>query len=99
MERELLAADAGARSSLARLVDVLVPVDVGGLHARAIARPATVAVFVPSDDEAWSMLFESLLVSRACDELTSRQGQRSDWLGIPLAGLDELLGIGPEHDG
>jgi maltose alpha-D-glucosyltransferase/alpha-amylase len=48
--------------------------------------------FNPSDDEAWSVLFKSLLVSRACDELTSRLGSRSDWLGIPLAGLDELLG-------
>jgi predicted trehalose synthase len=37
-------------------------------------------------------MFKALLVSRACDELTSRLGSRSDWLGIPLAGLDELLG-------
>ena len=50
------------------------------------------ASFLPADDEAWSVLFESLLVARACDELTSRLGQRSDWLGLPLAGLDELLG-------
>ncbi len=48
--------------------------------------------FNPRDDDAWSVLFTSLLVSRACDELTSRLGSRSDWLGIPLAGLDELLG-------
>jgi maltose alpha-D-glucosyltransferase/alpha-amylase len=48
--------------------------------------------FNPQDDTAWSVLFKSLLVSRACDELTSRLGTRSDWLGIPLAGLDELLG-------
>jgi trehalose synthase-fused probable maltokinase len=46
----------------------------------------------PSDDSTWSVLFKALLVSRACDELTSRLGSRSDWLGIPLAGLDELLG-------
>ncbi len=46
----------------------------------------------PRDDDAWSVLFKALLVSRACDELTSRIGSRSDWLGIPLAGLDELLG-------
>ena len=50
------------------------------------------AAFLPSDDEAWSVLFECLLVSRACEELRSRLGLRSDWLGIPLAGLDELLG-------
>ena len=50
------------------------------------------AAFVPADDEAWSVMLEGLLVSRACDELTSRPGPRSDWLGLPLAGLDELLG-------
>jgi maltokinase len=50
------------------------------------------ASFLPSDDATWSVLFKSLLVSRACEELTSRLGSRSDWLGIPLAGLDELLG-------
>jgi maltose alpha-D-glucosyltransferase/alpha-amylase len=48
--------------------------------------------FNPSDDDAWSILYKALLVSRACDELTSRLGARSDGLGIPLAGLDELLG-------
>ena len=52
----------------------------------------TAGAFNPSDDEAWSLLFKALLVSRACDELSSRLGERSDWLGIPLAGLDELLG-------
>ena len=46
----------------------------------------------PADDEAWSILLKALLVSRACDELSSRLGSLSDWLGIPLAGLDELLG-------
>ncbi len=50
------------------------------------------ASFLPADDEAWSVLFESLLIARACDELPSRLGQRADWLGLPLAGLDELLG-------
>ncbi len=50
------------------------------------------ASFNPTDDDAWSVLFKALLVSRACDELTSRLGSRSDWLGIPLAGLDDLLG-------
>jgi maltose alpha-D-glucosyltransferase/alpha-amylase len=48
--------------------------------------------FNPGDDASWSVLFQSLLISRACDELSSRLGSRSDWLGIPLAGLDELLG-------
>ncbi len=48
--------------------------------------------FNPSDDTTWSILFKCLLISRACDELSSRLGSRSDWLGIPLAGLDELLG-------
>ena len=50
------------------------------------------ATFNPAADDTWSVLFKSLLVSRACDELTSRLGSRSDWLGIPLAGIDELLG-------
>jgi len=54
------------------------------------------ASFNPSDDDAWSVLFKALLVSRACDELTSRLGSRSDWLGIPLAGLDDLLGVAGE---
>jgi trehalose synthase-fused probable maltokinase len=50
------------------------------------------APFVPADDEAWSVLLESLLVARACDELGGRLGPRSDRLGLPLAGLEELLG-------
>ncbi len=50
------------------------------------------AAFVPTDDEAWCVLLEGLIVSRACDELSTRPGPRSDWLGLPLAGLDELLG-------
>ena len=64
----------------------------------AIARRREGAVFLPADDEAWSVLFESLLVARACDELGSRLGPRADWLGLPLAGLDELLGVGPMGD-
>ena len=56
------------------------------------------AAFLPADDEAWSILFESLLVARACDALGSRLGPRADWLGLPLAGLDELLGVGPMGD-
>ena len=55
--------------------------------------------FLPADDEAWSVLFESLLVSRACDELHVAPGPRSDWLGLPLAGLDELLGERLSTDG
>jgi predicted trehalose synthase len=59
----------------------------------AVYREATAgAEFLPRDDAAWEVLFRCLLVSRACDELSSRLGSRSDWLGIPLAGLDELLG-------
>jgi trehalose synthase-fused probable maltokinase len=50
------------------------------------------AAFLPTDDESWSVLLESLIVARACDELTGRLGRRSDWLGLPLAGLEELLG-------
>jgi trehalose synthase-fused probable maltokinase len=50
------------------------------------------ASFVPADDEAWSVLLESLVVARACEELSGRVGPRSDRLGLPLAGLEELLG-------
>ena len=46
------------------------------------------ATFNPVDDTAWSVLLKALLVSRACDELSSRLGSRSDWLVIPLAGLE-----------
>ena len=60
--------------------------------SRAIAKRPWARPSRPSDDEAWSVLFGCLLVSRASGELTKRLGSRSDWLGIPLAGLDELLG-------
>jgi maltose alpha-D-glucosyltransferase/alpha-amylase len=90
VERELLG-DASQAESLAPWSTLwfrwLSAAFIGGY------REATVgAAFLPSDDESWSTLFACLLVSRACDELTSRLGTRSDWLGIPLAGLDELLG-------
>jgi trehalose synthase-fused probable maltokinase len=82
------------------------PADADGLPAWSTAwfqwmsaaciagyREATAGTDInPHDDDDWSVLFTALLVSRACDELTSRLGARSDWLGIPLAGLDELLG-------
>ena len=61
-------------------------------RARSRAEATAGTSFNPSNDDTWSVLFKCLLVSRACDELTSRLGSRSDWLGIPLAGLDELLG-------
>ena len=90
VERELLGADTGQ-------AEVLAPWSTfwfRWLSAACIAgyREETAgAAFLPSDDEAWSILFGCLLVSRASDELSSRLGSRTDWLGIPLAGLDELL--------
>jgi maltose alpha-D-glucosyltransferase/alpha-amylase len=91
VERELLGAPPGEPESLAPWSTFW----FRWLGAACIAgyREATAGtLLLPSDDEAWSVLFRCLLISRACDELTSRLGTRSDWLGIPLAGLDELLG-------
>ena len=91
VERELLGGEPGEPEALAPWSTFW----FRWLSAACIAgyREATAGtVILPSDDEAWSVLFRCLLVSRACDELTSRLGTRSDWLGIPLAGLDELLG-------
>jgi maltose alpha-D-glucosyltransferase/alpha-amylase len=91
VERELLGGDAAQAEARAPWSTFW----FRWLSAACIAgyREATAgAAFLPSDDEAWSIIFGCLLVSRASDELTSRLGSRSDWLGIPLAGLDELLG-------
>jgi maltose alpha-D-glucosyltransferase/alpha-amylase len=91
VERELLGGDAAQAESLAAWSTFW----FRWLSAACIAGYREVteeAAFQPSDDEAWSVIFACLLVSRASDELTSRLGSRSDWLGIPLAGLDELLG-------
>jgi maltose alpha-D-glucosyltransferase/alpha-amylase len=98
LERELLTADQGARSSKSAWSTYWFQ----WMSAACIKGYRTAsdgAGLLPSDDAAWSVMFESLLVARACDELGSWQGQRSDWLGIPLAGLSELIGIGPMHDG
>ncbi|MFV2062866.1 MAG: putative maltokinase, partial [Chloroflexota bacterium] len=54
------------------------------------------AVFLPSDDLAWSVLLKSLLVSKACYELRYELGSRPDWVGVPMAGLIDLLGDGIE---
>jgi trehalose synthase-fused probable maltokinase len=91
VERELLSEDAVEPDGLAAWSTAWFQ----WMSAACIAgyREATEGTsYNPSDDDAWSVLFKALLVSRACDELTSRIGSRSDWLGIPLAGLDELLG-------
>ena len=41
------------------------------------------AVFVPATDETWTVLFESLLVARAADELGSRLGRGPTGWGCP----------------
>ena len=90
VERDLLRGDAAQAEALAPWSTFW----FRWLSAACIAgyRETTAgAAFLPSEDEAWTVIFGCLLVSRACDELTSRIGSRSDWLGIPLAGLDELL--------
>jgi len=53
----------------------------------------TGASFLPSDDLAWSVLLKSLLLSKACYELRYELGSRPDWVGLPIAGLLELLGV------
>jgi len=91
VERELLSADVVEPDGLAAWSTAWFQ----WMSAACIAgyREATEGTsYNPSDDDAWSVMFKALLVSRACDELTSRLGSRSDWLGIPLAGLDELIG-------
>jgi maltose alpha-D-glucosyltransferase/alpha-amylase len=95
VERELLGGEPGEPEALAPWSTFW----FRWLSAACIAgyREATAGtVILPSQDEAWSVLFRCLLVSRACDELTSRLGSRSDWLGIPLAGLDDLIGSAEE---
>ncbi len=98
LERELLVADQGARSSLAAWSTFWFQW-MSAACIKGYRSSSDGAGFLPADDEAWSVLFESLLVARACEELGSWQGQRSDWLGIPLAGLDELLGVNPMRAG
>ena len=55
----------------------------------------TGAAFLPSDETAWAVLFRSLLVARACDEVVSRLGAGRGSPAVALAGLDELLDARP----
>jgi maltose alpha-D-glucosyltransferase/alpha-amylase len=77
---------------------------IGGYRAATMG-----AAFLPRDETAWAVLFRSLLVAHACDELASRLGVGGASPGggsaggsgaggaLPgglLAGLDDLLAAG-----
>jgi maltose alpha-D-glucosyltransferase/alpha-amylase len=49
------------------------------------------APFLPHDDQAWSVLLDALLLSKAAYELRYEIGSRPTWVGIPMSGLEELL--------
>ena len=53
------------------------------------------ATFLPSDETAWAVLFRSLLVARACDELVSRLSASRGAAAVALAGLEEILDAPP----
>ena len=54
------------------------------------------AEFLPADDQAWSVLLDALLLSKAAYELRYELGSRPDWVSVPLSGLMDLLGGGQE---
>ena len=54
------------------------------------------AEFLPADDQAWSVLLDALLLSKAAYELSYELGSRPDWVSVPLSGLMDLLGGGRE---
>ena len=49
------------------------------------------AAFLPGDDEAFVALLDALLLSKAAYELRYELNSRPEWIGIPLAGIEELL--------
>jgi maltose alpha-D-glucosyltransferase/alpha-amylase len=52
------------------------------------------APFLPSDERAWSVLLDALLLAKAAYELRYELGSRPTWAGVPMSGLIELVGIG-----
>jgi maltose alpha-D-glucosyltransferase/alpha-amylase len=50
------------------------------------------APFLPADDEGTAILLEALLLAKASYELRYELNSRPGWVGIPLAGIAELLG-------
>ncbi len=49
------------------------------------------ATFLPEDDDGFVALLDALLLSKAAYELRYELNSRPDWIGIPLAGIEELL--------
>jgi trehalose synthase-fused probable maltokinase len=52
------------------------------------------ASFLPGDDTGFATLLDALLLAKAAYELRYELGSRPDWVGVPLAGLADLLGAG-----
>jgi maltose alpha-D-glucosyltransferase/alpha-amylase len=50
------------------------------------------APFLPPDDEGMAVLLDALVLAKASYELRYELDSRPDWVGIPLAGIAELLG-------
>ena len=50
------------------------------------------AAFLPRDDESTAILLDALILAKASYELRYELNARPDWVGIPLAGIEELLG-------
>ncbi len=49
------------------------------------------APFLPPDDEGTLILLDALVLAKASYELRYELNSRPDWVGIPLAGIEELL--------
>jgi maltose alpha-D-glucosyltransferase/alpha-amylase len=53
------------------------------------------APFLPSDDRAWNVLLDALLLAKVAYELRYELGSRPSWVSIPMSGLIELARIEP----
>jgi maltose alpha-D-glucosyltransferase/alpha-amylase len=49
------------------------------------------AAFLPGDEAGMALLLDALLLAKASYELRYELNSRPDWVGIPLAGIRELL--------
>ncbi len=50
------------------------------------------APFLPPDEEGMTILLDALVLAKASYELRYELNSRPDWVGIPLAGIAEVLG-------
>ncbi len=71
---------------------------VSAIFLRAYLDTAGAAPFVPRDREALQVLLDAHLLEKAVYELGYELNNRPDWVGIPLQGIQELLGT-PEATG